>query len=293
MNRKAYITFLLPALLLAACSSDVDEPAPVKPQVALSFSHSVEAATEADGSRAGVIEKDDIESFHVYGALYENNHIFKGYLFKDERAIPATKDNTWVTEKLYYWPDKTFGMSFVAYSPEYVKGLEVYDIETDPYNPRFMYEPPADPKEQVDLLFASTNPYNPINYCDNPGVRVDMNFQHCLMQVYFDIRGDGRKLKSITLKNVFKKAILDLRYSHLMWHPWNIENNNTSYTINVPEDGVLGDEHRLMIIPQYTSVQCTIDIAFRDGTSKSIPFSGKFETNAVGKVYRIILNMPE
>lgn len=291
MNRKAYITLALAPLLLAACSSDADEPAPVAPQVPLSFSHSVEPALDSESSRATVIEQDDVESFRVYGALYENRHEFKGYMISGERVIPAKQDNTWVTEKLYYWPDTTkWGMAFFAYSPDIVKGLEIKDIESNPYSPSFIYEPPTDPREQVDLLFATTNPHAPINYGSQLGKPVELQFFHSLMQVYFEIRGNAKRLTSITLKNVFKKGILNLQYSHKWWDPWSIQDNITSYTIEVPVDGILGDDHRLMIIPQKTPYNCSIDITFRDGTTKSIPFGDKFEAGPGGKVYRIILN---
>ncbi len=292
MNRKAYITLALAPLLLAACSSDADEPAPAAPQVPLSFSHSVEPALDSESSRATVIEQDDVESFRVYGALYENRHEFKGYMISGERVIPAKQDNTWVTEKLYYWPNQKDGLSFFAYSPDTVKGLEINDMDKDPRpSNEFTYEPPTDPKEQVDLLFAKTNPYAAINYGDQPGRRVELQFFHSLMQVYFEIRGDAKKLASITLKNVFKKGILTIQYNHRYWLDGNFENNRTSYTIDVPEDGILCDDHRLMIVPLQTPGDCLIEITFRDGTSKSIPFGHKFNNNDIGKVYRIILNV--
>lgn len=295
MNYLKHICAMLVLPAVAACSGEADEPVPAGPkQTAISFSHSVVAAEEdgASSSRAAVTEKEDMLSFCVYGALYENWHIFKGYLISGDRVIPAKKDDSWVTENLYYWPDQTMGMSFFAYSPENVEGLQLLNADEGPTNPRFSYEPPTDPKKQVDLMFANTNPYAPINYGSEPGKRVPLTFRHRLIQVYFEVRGDASKVASITLKNVFRKGVFNFQGNQWWDIPRDDVDSKTSYTIEAPADGIFGDDQRLMIIPQVTPHDCTLEIAFRDGSPlRSVPFGGKFDPNHIGgKVYRVIIN---
>lgn len=291
--KHIYITLILTAL--ASCGSETDEPAPVGPQTPISFGNSVMAIETEDGagSRAAVMEEEDMVSFCVYGQLFDNG-TFKGYMIPGERVTPAKKDDSWITENLYYWPDQSKGMSFFAYSPENVEGLKLLNPEQDPYNPRFEYEPPKDPKRQVDLLFANTNPYAPINYGHEPGRKVALEFRHRLIQINFHVNGDASKLATITLNNVTKKGIFNFQGTQWWELPHNEADSRTSYTINVPADGNFGDDHRLMIIPQRTPHDCTLEITFRDGTpAKSIAFGNKEldPKHLGGMSYRIVITV--
>lgn len=293
MTYKKYLTATLIALPLLGCTDSTDEPQPESTQTAISFGHSIEAAAEADGSsRAAVTEKEDIKAFRAYALMFEHG-TFIDFLFSDEKVIPAKADNTWVTEHLYYWPDKSKGLGFVAYSPEKVEGLTFVTPVSNVHNPQFTYEPPADPARQVDLLFAKTNLYEHINYGSEPGRKVPLTFYHRLIQVYFEVKGDARRVASITMKNVFRRGTFN--FIGDPW--WDVDregaDSKTSYTVTVPDDGVLGDDQRLMIIPQVTPHDCTLEISFRDGTpARSIPFSFKLDTmHKGGKVYRIVINL--
>lgn len=295
MTYKKYLTATLIALPLLGCTDSADEPQPEPTQTAISFAHTIEAAAEADGtSRAAVTEKEDMLSFCVYAQLFEYkdwNWNYKTYMISDERVIPTKKDNTWVTENLYYWPGKDLGLRFFAYSPDKAEGIRFINPDGDWYNQQFFYEPPTDPRKQVDLMFAKTGHTTPpINYGEEPGRKVQMTFYHRLFQVNFEVNGDASQLSTITLKNIVKNGIF-----HLLDNRWEVnydDSNKTSYTVNVPTDGNFGDDHRLMIIPQLTPHNCTLEISFRDGSSRSIPFAFKFkgETSG-GYVYRIVINL--
>lgn len=291
--KHIYITLILTAL--ASCGSETDEPAPVGPQTPISFGNSVTAIETEDGagSRAAVTGKEDMLSFCVYGAMYEYqnwNWNFSTYMISDEKVIPAKKDDSWVTENLYYWPDESKALIFFAFSPDTVEGLTVLNPEDEPYKIQFMYEPPSEPMKQVDLLISDSglHSYDAINYGSEPGKKVPLTFYHRLIQVNFEVRGNTAGLATITLKNVYKKGIF-----HLLDKRWDYINdsNKSSYTIDVPADGKFNDNHRLMIIPQVTPHDCSLEISFRDGSpSRSIPFGGKFG-NESGKAYRIVITV--
>ncbi|MCM1355949.1 MAG: fimbrillin family protein [Staphylococcus sp.] len=286
--KKIQLSLLLAPCLLAACG-DADEPSlPVAPppgetQVAIGFTSTVEGISdpEVTASRSGIVK--DVESIRVYAVQWNSDGKIDGYLMEDE-LVSHAKDGTWTTSVPYYWPDSTKTLSFFAYSPSNLK-WEYRNPGSDPYQTQFFYEPPLDPKDQVDIITSAI--INKINYSATPSKKVDLHFGHRLAQVVFDVKGDASQLRSITLKNVIGCGLYNFGES---WDTHTYSDCIVSYTVDVPPDGKFGDDQRLMIIPQQTKPGCTIDVKYNDGTTKSVDFAWK--TLHMGAVGHIVINLP-
>lgn len=296
INRLPLISIIL---MCAACSTDGDNDngltAPDTARSRIGFAMDINTPTSDSGSRAIVTEKDDIKSFRIFGAQWEgsdpNNSEFAFYTMNGDIVSPA-KDGSWTTSTPYYWPDSNRLMSFFAYSPIEIDGWTNTSPERPPEEARYYYAPPADPTKQVDILCSSLT--GRINHSKNPDDKVKLWFHHALSQVIFDIRGGNpADIESITLKGLTGCGGYHPTPGDGWWDLYDYANTaegfRTAYTVNIPSDGSMGDDQRLMVIPQTTPYGCRLEIRFRNGRFESRNF--EYKTFNLGAVANIVIHI--
>lgn len=286
-NSCIILSLTLLAAASTACSDDsatADEPQPAA-AAPICFSYSTEAMSNPDDADGGSTSRgtsmgfEDIENFKVYAAQWEGNDQWNSefsFYIMDGETVGRAKDGSWTTSVPYYWPDSGRLLSFFAITPDNPSFIFTNHTEA-PDKARFFFAPPNNPAEQGEILFAGIT--ERINYNTQPQRKVELHFQHILARVIFNIRGDARRIESITLSNVTGCGGFHPTFGNGWWDLYNYENNSegfrTAYTVHIPEDGSMGDDQALMIIPQTTPGECALEVRFRDGTYRTAPFPYK------------------
>lgn len=291
---------LLTLALISACtSSNDDEPAPEPMPDVISFSISTEAISDSASSRGITINHPSgMSEFKLYAPLWEEvngGYEFRGYEIEDE-IVSKGADDEWTTSIPYYWPQGKRYLNFMAFHPANVEGWSIASSPyTSPDQLRFYYTPPADSKKQHDLLFAFN--HEMLNYSGDTSRRVKLTFSHILTNIRFNIVGDAKTVRSITLKNFYGGGGFHPEGSGYMysWDYNNFENNapapRVSYTVDIPEDGVIGDDQTLIIIPQQAQWDSSIEVTMRDGTVYSSAFA--YHTFLPKSIRTINVHLPQ
>lgn len=290
-------SFLTLILLLSCSDSNEYEPEISHAKTQISFSVTTEALSDSTQSRGITINHpSNMSEFRIFAPLWdqtEEGYIFRGYEIEDE-IVSRGSDNEWTTSIPYYWPQGNRFLTFFAYHPANVDGWRVGNPHYSPKEIRFYYTPPADSRAQHDILFAYN--HDMMNYSGEPDKRVKLTFSHILTNIRFKIIGDSTKVKSITLKNFHGSG----GYHPEEWsemYNWDYNNfENTApaplvdYTVEIPENGVIGDEQTLIIIPQQARPDSSIEVLLRDGTVLTSPFS--YHTFQPQEIRRINIHLP-
>ena len=274
-NRRRILYIALAGIALTACSN-ADEPSlpQVKDGVAISFSTSMEALTTEKQSRATTVDYDNIQNFKVYAAEWDSGNNFECYIMEGEEVMKGS-DGSWTTKIPYYWPTDGRTLSFYAYTPANVDGFILTNHWEAPEKARFYYEPPSNPKNQTEIIFTDLT--DKINNADKPQEKVNLYFRHILSLIYFRINGDAKRLESISLSNIYGCGGYSVgAYRQNVWdnkdYSGEKDGFRTSYTIDIPEDGIMGEEQRMIIVPQQTPGDAILEFRFRDGSYRSVNF---------------------
>lgn len=294
-NLTTYLLFI--AAMLSGCTDAPDMPDTPGTDTSTPISFDVTAVPpeSAEGSRANTITyPSDITSLRLFAPLWENTgsgYVFRFYEIADE-TVSRNDDGTWSTSRPYYWPDRTKALSFFAYAPVDIEGWEMVSMpHSSPDRMRFFYTPPKDARDQHDIVFASDT--RMLNYAGSPEKSVSLTFMHILANIQFRINGDATTVSSITLNNLYSESGFSPNGNY--WDRMNRDNTaeaaKTSYTVYIPEDGSMGDDQRLIIIPQQpTAYDATITVTMRDGTSMESSFA--YRSLMSGALTIININLP-
>lgn len=291
--------FLLSAVaLLASCSSDTTDMPEIpeeKSPAPISFEVSTAHFETAQDSRGSSLEyPSDITSLKLFAPLWVSNgngYEFECYEIEDE-VVSKNDDMTWSTGTPYYWPEKNKALSFFAYAPIDIDGWETVSLpHTNPDQMRFFYTPPDDAKNQHDIVFAYSNQM--LNYAGSPDKSVHLAFSHILANIKFTINGDATTVYSISLQQLYGES--GFNPNGYYWDYRNRDNtgdaSRTSYTVLIPENGQLGDDQTLIIIPQQTTpADASIVVQLRDGTILKNDFA--YKSLMMGAITTININLP-
>lgn len=247
-------------------------------------------------SRGPVLEPENIEVYRVYAAQWRPGEAsadmaFDYYLMAGEPLVKA-KDGSWSTSVPYYWPGEGMQLSFFAYAPESVDGFVFVNPQDSPYDARFFYVPKANPRDHQEIIFSRLS--SPVNHRDEPSRPVQLWFDHILTQISIVLVGDAKSVESVTLSGV---AGCGNYHPHGSW--WDLNGYDgvwgsgftTAYTADIPADGVVGDDQKFMIIPQTTPADAKIEVRFRDGTYRAVPFGNV--TLHSGAATNLRINLPQ
>lgn len=273
---------LLILCLMSSCANGAnDEPTPVSGNVPISFDISAERVEPSAASRGTTIGfPSDMSEFRLFAALWDKidngSYRFMGYEI-DNEMVTRGSDNEWATSIPYYWPLGNRYLTFFAYYPAEIEGWRIGNPHSSPEEIRFYYTPPADSKDQHDVLFAFN--HEMMNYSGNPSKRVKLTFTHILANIRLNIVGDATQVRYITLKNFYGSGGYHPGGGGVLYN-WDYNDfENTApaplvnYTVEVPENGILSDTHSLIIIPQQTREDSSIEVTMRDGTVHSWRFA--------------------
>lgn len=143
----------------------------------------------------------------------EGKSLYRDIVLNKEGSAPSY---SWDYSPHMFWPDKR-GLSFLAYTSdmEYAKasGSDGVFIKGDPAiaAPTIEYVVPQDVKKQPDLLVATLLDHKKVN-------NVTLAMKHALACVSFCATGPAdMRVKSITIKKVFRKATLALDDPTITW----------------------------------------------------------------------------
>lgn len=262
---KKHLVLLAAAVTLAGCSGDpAGEPPVPRTGAPIRF-----AAMTGD-SRATVIHESDIESLRLFAYQYTDNTSTNIYI-PGELVYPVGNGD-WMTRKPYYWPEEPRALSFMAYTPADVDNFSISNgWETDITKVYFYYYCPTDPGKQTDILFAID--LRKVNH-GGTDTRVQLWFNHIFAGVKFRINGiDPKLVESVTLKGIYAEGLYYPSWNN--WHFYNLNGENSQkadYSLTIGPDGEISDSDTMMIIPQTTPGDATIEVRLRDGTVKSQPF---------------------
>ncbi|MDE6117462.1 MAG: fimbrillin family protein [Duncaniella sp.] len=297
--RIHFTPYLISAVvLLASCSPDSTDSPEIPDEgttTPISFGVSTIPLEAAGNGRGPTISyPSDITSLRLFAPLWVDNgngYEFEYYEIEDE-IVSKNDDMSWSTSTPYYWPGKNKALSFFAYAPLDIKGWETASLpHTHPDQIRFFYTPPSEAENQHDIVFAYDNQI--LNYTDSPEKKVYLSFSHILANVRFVINGDPTSVYSISLKWLYGES--GFNPNGYYWDYRNKDNTGeamlTSYTVLVPENGVMGDDQTLMIIPQQpTPEDASIIVQLRDGTILKNSFA--YQSLMSGAITTININLP-
>lgn len=296
--RFNFTIFTIAALSLASCTSDsTDEPVPTVESEVISFNVTTESITDSTEGRGVTIHPTYMNEFRIFAPLWEKSwgsYTFRGYEIDNDIVVKGA-DGEWATKIPYYWPTGSRYLTFFAYYPADVAGWQIKEPHTSPQQIRFFYTPPKSTKEQSDIIFAYNNEM--MNFSDDPNRRVHLVFKHILTNIRFTIEGDATTVRSITLHNVYGCGGYHPTGGggYYDWDYNNFENTAVAplvdYTIEVPENGVLGEEQTLIILPQQMRYDTELSVTMRDGTIHTWPFA--YHTFLPQAVRRIKIHLPE
>lgn len=189
------------------------------------------------------------------------------FYMEDVEVKNDPKAGVWKPDGNWLWPNRN-GMKFLALSPFDLK------IKKHPLLSAFTYETPSDVSKQVDLMIAYTGPLNsPTSGSTTP---IALTFKHKLTAVKF-VAGDelpSCTVKSITLKNVKSRMILDgENYDH-WWENYGGSNelsNTSNFTLDInkkvlgnPGDAITAEDQTFFMIPQTLPSIAEIEVVLTD-----------------------------
>lgn len=293
----AAIISLVTVQNLTSCSGDSTYmPAPDINSENISFNVTCEAVKDSTQGRGVTIHPAEMNEFRVFAPLWEktnNGFTFEGYEIDNDVVIRGA-DGEWTTRIPYYWPTGNRYLSFFAYHPANVTGWQIKEPHSSPRQIRFFYTPPKDTKEQSDIIFAYNNQM--MNYAEQPNQRVNLTFKHILTNIRFTIEGDPTTVKHITLQNVYGCGGYHPEGGGVLFD-WDYNNFDDTelappvdYTIEVPYDGVLGEEQTLIILPQQMRPDSQLSVTMRDGTVHTWPFA--YHTFLPQAITRVRIHLP-
>lgn len=214
-------------------------------------------------------KSEQISKFSV-SAWYDTSEAF---YMEDVEVKNDPKAGVWKPDGNWLWPNKN-GMKFLAWSPFDLK------IRSHPQLSNFSYATPSDVSKQVDLMIAYTGPLDsPTSGYTTP---IALTFKHMFTAVKF-VAGDDLPsctVKSITLKNVKSRMILDgENYDH-WWEHYSGGNgggsgdglsNTSNFTLDInkkvlgnPGDAITAEDQTFFMIPQNLPSQAEIEVVLTD-----------------------------
>lgn len=210
-----------------------------------------------------IAKSEQISKFSV-SAWYGTTESF---YMEDVEVKNDPKAGVWKPDGNWLWPNRN-GMKFLACSP-----FDLKILEPRPHSD-IIYETPADVSKQVDLMIAYTGPLNsPTSGSTTP---IALTFKHKLTAVKF-VAGDelpSCTVKSITLKNVKSRMILDGENYDRWWENYGGSNelyNTSNFTLNInkkvlgnPDDAITAEDQTFFMIPQTLPSQAEIEVVLTD-----------------------------
>lgn len=277
---------ILLCILICSCSTDREEepeaPDTAQPS-AISFTTEVEFMTEAASGRSiDINSMYDVDMFKLYAPLwvksYDKKYRFMYYEIENE-DVSRGSDGEWTTSQPYYWPTGSRSLTFFAYAPTEIAEWEIPTHASAPDSVVFHYTAPTNPAEQHDILFASSD--IPINYSTTPTKRVELKFAHILARVKVEFDSVYPEVASVTFRDIWGSSdFMPFKEEPYKWTTEDANNQNenstrASYTVQFNEDGTLPESQHMNIIPQLTPGDATLEVAFRDGSTRTFKFGYK------------------
>lgn len=210
-------------------------------------------------------KSEQISKFSV--SAWCNSMAIYDFYMKDVEVKNDPKAGVWKPDGNWLWPNRN-GMKFLALSPFDLK------IKKHPLLSAFTYETPSDVSKQVDLMIAYTGPLNsPTSGSTTP---IALTFEHKLTAVKF-VAGDelpSCTVKSITLKNVKSRMILDGENYDRWWENYGGSNelsNTSNFTLDInkkvlgnPGDAITAEDQTFFMIPQTLPSIAEIEVVLTD-----------------------------
>ncbi|NDV77917.1 fimbrillin family protein [Dysgonomonas sp. 511] len=244
INSWGPVWFLLSVLFFAGCSGNDDGTGNPNEGSAIAFDCS------ASDMRAAKTTAADMQYFRISAIWNKGNGVYASFM--DKQLVERDGDN-WVYSPVKYWPG--YGtVSFFAYSPATLSGLDLLYIENSSNEASFEYTVSKNYQEQEDFMVASN--------LDKNGNPIRLYFEHALAGVYFRARsgeaGVSFRIREIKLTGIYSKGILtgipneETKTSDWTWYG---QSGATSYVVyqKYPfetQGDEYGDVGDLMVLPQ-------------------------------------------
>lgn len=276
-----YLSFIL--LLVGGCTNDISElfdDTPINKDGSIAFrtdsmlTRGIPQQSLTGYGEINLIAYSHAESYAAGKSLYRE------ILLKRDSGTNLTWDYT----PHMFWPEER-GLSFLAHASDVgyatVKGGEgaFIDGKASVAAPTIEYIVPADVKKQPDLLVTTL-----LNCAKPENKNITLPMKHALSCVSFCATGlPTMKVKSITLKKVYRKATLKLDDPSITWALDPDSKDFTALEPGIKSDDSLEEEPEdknylmtpdgyLMMIPQ-TLKDASIDVVYwagTEGTEKTV-----------------------
>ena len=210
-----------------------------------------------------IAKSEQISKFSV-SAWYGTTEAF---YMKDVEVKNDPKAGVWKPDGNWLWPNRN-GMKFLAWSP-----FDLKILKPRPHSD-IIYEIPTDVSKQVDLMIAYTGPMDsPTSGSTTP---IALTFEHKLTAVKFVVGDDlpPCTVKSITLKNVKSRMVLDRENYDRWWENYGGSNelyNTSNFTLDInkkvlgnPGDAITAEDQTFFMIPQNLPSQAEIEVVLTD-----------------------------
>ena len=192
--------------------------------------------------------------------------------FLPNLQIKKSGTNTWLFDKLHYWPQKGY-VSFFAYAPYATSQNGITIQNSQGHTPVLTYSVPHSAADQPDLMIA-------VPQIDKSRQEIPLDFTHALACIGFDVSGENVPIESIGIKGVYTTGTLMLNMTGKLPEWKNLSGLNADLfsvglvddpVANNPSTGVMATNGYLMMIPQQLSADAAIVIKFKGIDAKIIP----------------------
>jgi uncharacterized protein (TIGR02145 family) len=281
MKEFLRILFLCAVTLLGACTRDlpgIDEE--YNPAAPVGFVTTASGAFTRCTPITSESQMTDMGVFAAYtGTSDWSNTATLGKMFNQKLNYSSGSD-TWSypTGEEVYWGATTMvdRYSFFAYAPfaSTSNGIVINSSVTTGV-PKLTYTVPTDVTKQPDLMVATKKNMRPT------GAKVALDMKHALTSVAFQIKGNGEKVKAISIQGVRMSGTLAVDSETIAWSSLgaptttdfsaslNYDAGKTYYTTtSTMSTNLIAGDGYLMMIPQTLTAAAKVIVTFDDDKTK-------------------------
>lgn len=204
------------------------------------------------------------DAFHVLAYWTKDGSLQEQFYMNDD--VTAKGNNTWSSERTYYWPGAGHSLKFYAWAP-----ANAFTSPSSPSSTILEYTVPEKTADQQDIVVASPD--------ETPGdhnAAQSLVFNHVCTAVRFQT---GSQIQPGTFVSVALKGVRGSGSFDLATSLWTLDGNTTSDFPQEINRTFTGDESEgseitpaegtFMMLPQTLPDGATVEVVFRDDNSGS------------------------